>query len=54
MNETILQKMKQMKLHGMAAAFKTSLEDGGKVSLTADEMISFLVESNGMTGTTAA
>jgi DNA replication protein DnaC len=45
MNETILQKMKQMKLHGMAAAFKTSLEDGGKVSLTADEMISFLVES---------
>jgi len=37
--------MKQMKLHGMAAAFKTSLEDGGKVSLTADEMISFLVES---------
>jgi DNA replication protein DnaC len=45
MNEAILQKMKQMKLHGMAAAFKTSLEDGGKVSLTADEMISFLVES---------
>lgn len=37
--------MKQMKLHGMAAAFKTSLEDGGKISLTADEMISFLVES---------
>jgi DNA replication protein DnaC len=45
MNETILQKMKQMKLHGMAAAFKTSLEDGGKVNLTADEMISFLIES---------
>jgi DNA replication protein DnaC len=45
MNETILQKMKQMKLHGMAAAFKTSLEDGRKVSLTPDEMISFLVES---------
>jgi DNA replication protein DnaC len=45
MNETILQKMKQMKLHGMASAFKTSLEDGGKVQLTADEMISFLVES---------
>jgi DNA replication protein DnaC len=37
--------MKQMKLHGMAAAFKTSLEDGGKVNLTADEMISFLIES---------
>lgn len=45
MNETILQKMKQMKLHGMAAAFKTSLDDGRKVNLTADEMISFLVES---------
>jgi len=45
MNETILQKMKQMKLHGMAGAFKTSLEDGGKVHLTADEMISFLIES---------
>jgi DNA replication protein DnaC len=45
MNETILQKMKQMKLNGMAAAFKTSLEDGRKVNLTADEMISFLIES---------
>jgi DNA replication protein DnaC len=45
MNESILQKMKQMKLYGMAGAFKTSLEDGGKVPLTADEMISFLIES---------
>jgi DNA replication protein DnaC len=45
MNETILQKMKQMKLHDMASAFKTSLEDGGKVHLTTDEMISFLIES---------
>jgi len=45
MNEAILQKMKQMKLHGMASAFKTSLEDGGIVKLTADEMISFLIES---------
>ena len=45
MNEEILQKMKQMKLHGMAGAFKTSLEDGGKIHLTADEMISFLIES---------
>ncbi len=45
MNETILQKMKQMKLHGMAGAFKTSLEDGGKGHLTTDEMISFLIES---------
>lgn len=45
MNEEILQKMKQMKLHGMASAFKTSLEDGGKINLTTDEMISFLVEA---------
>jgi DNA replication protein DnaC len=45
MNETILHKMKQMKLHGMAGAFKTSLEDGRNVHLTADEMISFLIES---------
>lgn len=45
MNETILQKMKQMKLHGMAGAFKTSLENGDNVQMTADELISFLVES---------
>lgn len=45
MNETILQKMKQMKLHGMAGAFKTSLEDGSKMNLTMDEMIAFLIES---------
>ena len=45
MNETILQKMKQMKLHGMTAAFKASLEDGRKVNLTADELISFLVDA---------
>jgi DNA replication protein DnaC len=45
MNETILQKMKQMKLHGMAAAFKTSLENSNMVHLTTDEMISFLIES---------
>lgn len=41
MNETILQKMKQMKLHGMAAAFRTSLENGGQVQMTADELVSF-------------
>lgn len=45
MNESILQKMKQMKLHGMASAFKTSLEDSRNVHLTTDEMISFLIES---------
>ncbi|MGA3015243.1 MAG: IS21-like element helper ATPase IstB [Bacteroidales bacterium] len=45
MNETILQKMKQMKLHGMAAAFRTSLENGSQVQMTADELISFLIEA---------
>jgi DNA replication protein DnaC len=45
MNETVLQKMKQMKLHGMSTAFKASLEDGRKVNLTADELISFLVDA---------
>jgi DNA replication protein DnaC len=45
MNETVLQKMKQMKLHGMASAFKTSLENGDNVQMTADELISFLIES---------
>jgi DNA replication protein DnaC len=45
MNETILQKMKQMKLHGMAAAFRTSLENGDQVQMTADELVSFLIEA---------
>ncbi len=45
MNEIILQKMKQMKLHGMAAAFRTSLENGGQVQMTTDEMVSFLIEA---------
>ena len=45
MNETVLQKMKQMKLHGMASAFKTSLENGDNVQMTADELISFIIES---------
>lgn len=45
MNEKILQKMKQLKFFGMAAAFKTSLEDGRLSELTTDEMISVLIES---------
>jgi len=45
MNETTLQKMKQMKLHGMVRAFTTSFEDGRMSEFTTDEMISFLVES---------
>jgi len=45
MNEEILQKMKQMNLLGMASMFRTSLEDGRISSLTSDEMIAQLIES---------
>jgi len=37
--------MKQMKLHGMAAAFRTSLENDDRVQMTADELVSFLIEA---------
>ena len=45
MNGKILQTMKQMKLYGMALAFKTSLEDQRIAHLTADEMIAFLIDA---------
>jgi DNA replication protein DnaC len=45
MNEQTLQKMKQMKFYGMAAAFRTSIEDGRASALTADEMVSLLIEA---------
>ena len=45
MNEKILQKMRQMKLYGMALSFKTSLEEQGLARLTADEMVAFLIEA---------
>lgn len=45
MNETTLQKMRQLKFFGMANAFKLSMEDGRLTKLTADEMVSFLIES---------
>lgn len=45
MNEKILQKMRQMKLYGMALAFKTSLEEHTMPQLTADEMVTFLVDA---------
>jgi DNA replication protein DnaC len=45
MNEQTLQRLKQMKLQGMAMAFKTTLEDGRMASMTADEMVAFLIES---------
>lgn len=45
MNEQILQKMRQLKFFGMAAAFKSTLESGRLATLTADEMIELLVDS---------
>jgi esterase/lipase superfamily enzyme len=42
MNEQTLQKMKQMKLLGMARAFSTSLETGSLNNFTTDEMVSQL------------
>lgn len=45
MNEITLQKMKQLRFSGMARAFKSSLDDGRIASYTADELISFLIES---------
>ena len=45
MNEQTLQKMKQMKFFGMAAAFRSTIEDGKSHTLTADELIALLVEA---------
>jgi DNA replication protein DnaC len=45
MNGNSLQKMKQMKLHGMALAFKSSLEDELRTRFTPDEMVAFLVDA---------
>ena len=41
----ILEKMKQMRMHGMARAFQFTLESGRNEKFTADEMIAHLVES---------
>jgi len=45
MNENIIQKMRQMKLYGMALAFKTSLEEHTMPGFTPDEMVAFLVDA---------
>lgn len=44
MNQQTLEKLKEMKLYGMARVFNTSLESKTE-NLTADEIISMLVES---------
>jgi DNA replication protein DnaC len=45
MNTNTLEKMSTMKLIGMARAFRSTMEKGGMQDLTADEMISQLIEA---------
>ena len=45
MNETTLQKMKNLKFFGMLRAFRTTIEAGQMNRYTPDEMAAFLVES---------
>lgn len=45
MNEQTLQKMKQMKFYGMASTFRTTIEEGRSTTLTPDELVSLLIES---------
>jgi DNA replication protein DnaC len=45
MNESTLEKMKDMKLLGMHRAFKTSIESGKTENYTPDQMIANLVDS---------
>ncbi len=44
-NNATIDKMKSMRLHGMADAFKNLLETGKTMKLTTDEAISYLVDS---------
>jgi len=45
MNTDVLEKMRKMRLLGMHRAFKTSIENGKTENFTADEMTSFLIDS---------
>jgi DNA replication protein DnaC len=45
MNEQTLQKMRQMKFFGMVRTFKTSIENDNISTMTADEMVSLLIDS---------
>lgn len=44
-NQATLQKLNQMKLYGMARAYTTSIDVGGKNNFTLDEFLSHLVDS---------
>lgn len=45
MNTETLEKMRKMKFHGMFRMFKASMEDDRNNSLTADEMVAALIDS---------
>jgi len=44
-NQATISKMKEMRLHGMAQAFQTTLEAGMNEKFTLDELLSHLVDS---------
>lgn len=44
-NQVTIEKMKEMRLHGMAHAFKTVLETGMNEKFTIDELLTHLVDS---------
>ena len=45
MNDTTLDKMKQMKFYGMHSAFKTAMETEQTDEYTTDEFVAFLIDS---------
>ena len=44
-NQATLSKLEQMRLHGMARAFRATMETGVKQSLTPDEFVGHLVDT---------
>ena len=44
-NQATMNKMSEMRLHGMVAAFRNLLETGRNMDLTTDEVVSYLVDS---------
>jgi DNA replication protein DnaC len=44
-NQATIHKMTDMRLHGMAQAFRTLQETGGNTDLTTDEVITYLVDA---------
>ena len=45
-NNATIEKMKSMRLHGMADAFKNLLETGKNMKLTINESVSYLVNDS--------